>query len=164
MNRLIAGIPEKEWRKQWYGKYYAANRDKIVKRQREYYARNRERNLERRREYVSRNAEKVAQSFKNWYEKNKVSVAGKQRERVMRNKYSLSLSDIGKLLASQGGGCAICSADAPGGRGTWRVDHEHTTGRVRGLLCNGCNIGLGHMKDDPARLRKAADYIEKRRA
>jgi hypothetical protein len=43
------------------------------------------------------------------------------------------------------------------------VDHDHITGRVRALLCSGCNTGIGHLQDDPDVLRRAADYIEQHR-
>ena len=43
------------------------------------------------------------------------------------------------------------------------LDHDHATGKFRGWLCNGCNSALGHVKDDPAVLRKLADYLEQRR-
>ncbi len=43
-----------------------------------------------------------------------------------------------------------------------RVDHNHRTGRIRGLLCNPCNLIAGHAKDDPGRLRALADYLEAR--
>ena len=56
----------------------------------------------------------------------------------------------------QGGLCAICGDAAPL---CW--DHCHTTGKDRGMLCRSCNVGLGHFRDDPARLRKAASYLRK---
>ena len=68
--------------------------------------------------------------------------------------------DFEILLASQNGECAICHTAEPGLKG-WAVDHDHVTGRVRGILCNHCNFGIGHMKDDASILRSAADYLER---
>lgn len=76
----------------------------------------------------------------------------------------MTLADYDELLQKQGGGCAICKTTV----GTRRngkemrlaVDHCHTTNRVRGILCNSCNSGLGRFKDDPERLRQAAAYLE----
>jgi hypothetical protein len=157
--RMINGLPEKEWRRQWYRKYLAANHEKILKRQRAYYARHKEHLQEVRRLYVERNKEKVKAEFQKWYEKNHARVAVMQRERVAR-KRGLSLLDIENMLAKQGGGCAICATTTPRGKGTWIIDHDHKTGAVRGLLCTTCNLALGQMGDDPDRLRKAAKYLE----
>jgi hypothetical protein len=69
------------------------------------------------------------------------------------------------MLEQQGGGCAICGgaelALANHGRGIrgLAVDHDHTTGAVRGLLCSNCNKALGCMQDDPDRLLAAAMYL-----
>jgi hypothetical protein len=63
-----------------------------------------------------------------------------------------------KLIKDQCGVCAICGM-APKRR-KLSLDHDHYTGKVRGLLCNSCNIGIGCFVDDPIRMRKAADYIE----
>ena len=52
--------------------------------------------------------------------------------------------------------CAICAATAD-----LVGDHEHRTGRPRGLLCRNCNLAIGNMFDDPSRLRAAAAYLEK---
>lgn len=63
----------------------------------------------------------------------------------------------------QGGVCAIClGPPAEGDRGDrLHVDHDHVTGEVRGLLCSHCNTALGKFRDDPARLRRAAEYLER---
>jgi hypothetical protein len=53
--------------------------------------------------------------------------------------------------------CSIC-----GGAFQLVGDHNHGTGKARGILCRNCNLAIGNMKDDPVRLRKAADYLEER--
>jgi len=72
--------------------------------------------------------------------------------------YGLSPEDYDTMLAQQGGVCAICQQDN-GGRHLV-IDHDHTTDKVRVLLCDGCNIALGGLKDNPDTARKAADYLE----
>jgi len=66
------------------------------------------------------------------------------------------LSARQKLLDAQGGKCPVCGDVLKNGH----LDHDHRTGQLRGLLCKGCNIGLGFLRDDPATLRRAADYCE----
>jgi hypothetical protein len=65
-----------------------------------------------------------------------------------------------EMFAAQGKRCAICGTDAEPTKG-WTTDHCHDAGHVRGILCNGCNAGLGHFKDNPAALRAAAEYLER---
>lgn len=80
--------------------------------------------------------------------------------------FGLNRVTFAALLVVQGGGCAICGGQSTDGR-NFHVDHDHaccpagrSCGRcVRGLLCNGCNVGIGMLGDDAARLRKAADYL-----
>lgn len=83
-------------------------------------------------------------------------------------KFGLTLEAYDDLLLRQEARCAICRTAEPGGRhGTWHVDHDHTCcphgkscgGCIRGLLCQNCNIGLGHFLDDPARLMAAVQYL-----
>ena len=77
-----------------------------------------------------------------------------------KRKYGISESEWHDLLAAQNDACAICGSSEPGGQWqNWHTDHDHKTGMVRGLLCNGCNLGLGHFQDDPERLEAAAAYI-----
>ena len=73
-------------------------------------------------------------------------------------KYGLTRDELAALLA-QHGVCAICQTDKWGKKGP-QIDHDHVTGAVRGVLCSNCNNGLGRFKDDPARLRAAAAYLE----
>lgn len=93
-------------------------------------------------------------------------VAGKvrtQRSADLKRMYGMTMTSYYDLLASQGGGCAICGVTDPGRRHvSFSVDHSHEDSRVRGLLCHSCNVGIGHLGDDPARLRVAALYLEAR--
>lgn len=66
--------------------------------------------------------------------------------------------DYSRMLDEQNGVCAICHSPAPE-RGRLAVDHNHATGKVRGLLCHSCNYGLGCFKDDPVYLEAAAAYL-----
>lgn len=76
----------------------------------------------------------------------------------LRITFGISLESYQQMLETQRGGCAICGGHD--GEKCLAVDHCHTAGRVRGLLCQNCNQALGKMKDDPARLRAAATYLE----
>jgi hypothetical protein len=75
-------------------------------------------------------------------------------------KHSMTTAEYHFRLKNQGGGCAICG-EQPRGLEFFPVDHDHETLRIRGILCQGCNKGLGHFKDDPVRLRSALAYLEK---
>ena len=77
-----------------------------------------------------------------------------------RNKYGITLDDYNNLIKSQNYQCAICKTVDPGvGINRFHVDHNHSTGVVRGLLCSNCNRALGQFKDDISILESAAEYI-----
>lgn len=82
------------------------------------------------------------------------------RRANLKYMYGLTPDDFDRLVEEQGGGCAICGSSVS----RLQVDHCHESGVVRGLLCGGCNSGLGHMRDDPVRLRAAAEYVERSRS
>lgn len=77
----------------------------------------------------------------------------------LKSKYGITPEEVDAMLDSQGGTCAICGTDDPGGRGFWNVDHDHDTGKVRGLLCTSCNRGIGLLGDNVDRLMSAAAYL-----
>jgi hypothetical protein len=77
----------------------------------------------------------------------------------LKSLYGITAAEFDRMLAEQGGRCAICRAERPGSRGDWRVDHDQVTGQVRGLLCDACNTGIGKLRHDPEILRAAARYV-----
>lgn len=78
----------------------------------------------------------------------------------LSREYQLTVEQWEAMHEAQGGRCAICGTDDPP-QGRLYVDHCHTNGHVRALLCINCNHGLGHFRDDPVLLRAAADYLER---
>ena len=74
------------------------------------------------------------------------------------SKYKISKKQFQEMLDLQGNKCKICESDLKPGRGT-HIDHDHATGNVRGVLCNYCNLALGHAKDDPKILQAMIDYL-----
>jgi hypothetical protein len=82
------------------------------------------------------------------------------RRSYLKQVYGISVEEYEALLARQNGVCAICKKKD---RVRLCVDHCHDARTVRGLLCNKCNIGLGHFDDDIERLRAAIAYLERAR-
>lgn len=76
------------------------------------------------------------------------------------DKVNISRDKKQQLLESQGGVCKICKKIRSDTLSGWHLDHDHTTGRVRGVLCRGCNLGLGNFQDSMERLLEAAEYLK----
>ncbi len=81
---------------------------------------------------------------------------GSTREYHLRRRYGIGQADYDALLEKQGGLCALCRQ-----RPAEHVDHDHVTGRIRGLLCSCCNQALGNARDDIATLQRAIDYLRR---
>ena len=120
--------------------------------------------------WVARNKERVKSHKKQWFDKSGDAGKRKRREYKLRSKYSIGLAEYEALYTAQNGCCAICGSPDSGkchgnGRGAfseaWSVDHDHKTGRVRGLLCDHCNKGLGCFKDSPTVMLQAIEYLER---
>lgn len=86
----------------------------------------------------------------------------RKREQYLRTQFGITHAEYEMLLTAQGGVCAICGTTDPGRSSPYfHIDHCHATNTIRGLLCNGCNLGLGHFKDDTDRLNAAIAYLGK---
>jgi len=85
------------------------------------------------------------------------------QERRLQKSWGLTQENFNKLLAGQGGGCAICGSSKSGTRKDGRlcVDHNHETGEIRGLLCASCNRGIGLLGDSSEVIFAAFNYLKK---
>jgi len=108
---------------------------------------------------------KMAAYMREWRKRN----PEKAKDADLKKNYGIGFDDYKVLLAEQQGACAVCRI-APGfigtgnaGKGTLAVDHCHTTGTYRGLLCTNCNLGIGSFFENPDLLIAAADYVKKHR-
>lgn len=95
---------------------------------------------------------------------NKEHVIIKRREASWRaNGFKMTVPEYNKMLKKQGGVCAICRKTTPGDRrGHFSVDHDHATGKIRGLLCDYCNRRLLVPRNTPEILERAAAYLRGR--
>jgi len=94
-----------------------------------------------------------------WQKANPDSVAVIRRRTKLYQKYGLTVAQYDAMLHKQRGVCALCKS--PPVRRPLDVDHCHSSGVVRGLLCEHCNKAIGLLRDSPQLLRAAAFYLEK---
>lgn len=93
--------------------------------------------------------------LRGWRERNKDAAKSIQ----LKSKRGLTLDHYNEILERQGGRCAICKSEDPIKGKFFHVDHDHSSGRIRGLLCMNCNTGLGQLKDNKAILEAAILYL-----
>jgi hypothetical protein len=86
---------------------------------------------------------------------NRIKNHGSIRQFHLRRRYGVDEAQVAWFVLQQDGVCAICRT----GKAV-HIDHDHRTGRVRGILCFNCNRALGKLGDDPELLRRALNYLE----
>jgi hypothetical protein len=92
------------------------------------------------------------------YSKTEVALKN-QRKHALRTKYGMSIEDYDKMLSAQNGVCGICRQPSKRKNGLFDVDHDHKTGKVRGLLCHGCNTLLALAGDSAELLKRTAAFL-----
>ena len=96
--------------------------------------------------------------YTKWYQGYKDT---RKRDKHYMKKFGITLAEYNKILARQEGVCASCGTTGEEGRyKNMAVDHCHTTGKIRGILCANCNRALGLVGDTSKGVRKLLKYIE----
>lgn len=99
-----------------------------------------------------------------YYRKHRQVYKTEYNDKDLQRKYGISLLDYSQMFLAQNGKCAVCGSSDGGNRNgelkALAVDHDHATGKVRGLLCEACNTGIGKLKDDPKILESAIRYLQ----
>lgn len=116
-----------------------------------YYKENLEKAKAQGKAWYKANLETAREMIKAWHKAN----PDKLKANSLKRKYGLTLEEFKNLLKKQENKCAIC-----GRSGKLVVDHDHRTGKIRDLLCNNCNRGIGYLKDSSGVLLKAAQYLK----
>jgi hypothetical protein len=93
-----------------------------------------------------------------WMAANPEKASKWSRQKALRRRYGMTIDEYDAMLERQNGVCAACGGTSTDGR-RLSVDHEHTTKRVRGLLCNHCNRAVGYLRDDPVAAAALAEYL-----
>lgn len=85
----------------------------------------------------------------------------KNRQKRYRKKYRMKISDYDRMLLEQDGKCRVCKRpdNTKSNTSYFDVDHDHSTGKVRGLLCHSCNKALGFFNDNIELLKEAINYL-----
>ena len=167
--------------KRWYEKNKAANAesvrcwklknpDKVRAKDARRRARTPEKYAAKMKAYREKNPERVRQTNKDSYQRHRekrLAAAklwrqnnrGKDAANIRRRIYGTDGLD---LFAAQKGLCAICDTTIKintRGRGSAHLDHDHSTGRVRGWLCHACNVAIGMLREDPRVITRALAYV-----
>lgn len=131
------------------------NKEEIKKYKALNYTLNKEDILRKNKEMYKSNPDLYRERSK----KNRENAPPKQaKEYQLKRNYGLSLEDFEGMLLKQDNKCAICSSNLSTRP---HIDHSHSTGKVRAILCQSCNVGLGHFKDNEEFLYSAIQYLNK---
>lgn len=118
----------------------------------------------RARAWCARNRERSRELCRQSYRKNVEARRAGSFARNLRNAYGIGVDEYTAMCEAQSNLCAICdkpetSKSPRGDVKRLSVDHDHTTGKIRGLLCDNCNRGIGMLQEDVKNLRRAIEYL-----
>lgn len=140
--------------------YREANKSRILAQKKEYYKSVREDKLEYNKKYFQNNKEKIRDGSRRYYEANKQKIIKRSKARRYRVDFGISIEDFEKRLALQQNRCLGCGKEFTE-KGDACLDHNHTSGKIRGILCRNCNLAVGGAKDSIEIIKKVINYIIK---
>jgi hypothetical protein len=138
-------------------KYYLAHKDEVIARTKEHRATHGRVDSEADKAWRASHKEEILAAGRKYYSAH----PERAREKSLKKWYGITLADYNQMFEEQNGFCIICGVHQSEVNKTFCVDHDHETGEVRGLLCDQCNKGLGHFKDNQSFLQKAIDYLRR---
>lgn len=124
--------------------------------QKEYYLKNKETLKKYRTDWYFNNRELGIERAKKWAENNKDA----RKNNYLKSAHNITLDDYNKMFQEQEGRCKCCYKHQSELSKPLFVDHCHTTGKIRGLLCNKCNLALGYVNDNITVLKNLIKYLE----
>ena len=153
-------------------KYNKKNKEKIAKTDKKYYEKNKDIISEKNKIYREKNKENIKVKRKKWEEKNQIKIKNKRKKHYLENKdkareqhlkytYGITLKIYNEKLKEQKKRCDICGKHIKKEKINLAVDHDHTTGQIRGLLCWKCNTSLGIYENGLIDLNKFEKYLDK---
>lgn len=143
----LSKAADREYQRAWA----KANPDKIRATKQRWY----QRNKHKQQAYYQANRPRILALLKERYRNRD------KKDRRLRT-YGITDKQFADLFASQGNCCALCRASTPRHKNKdWSVDHDHATGKVRGILCNPCNTGIGLLGDNSDLCSAAAAYLRR---
>lgn len=151
--RTITNLEQKDKRQA----RYIENKDFILSRQKEYYEENKEARQEYKKQYYQENKDEILVKRKTYH----MSKTRDQLRKQNCKRYGATLEWWKTTFESQNQSCAICLSLVSKNNKDFCIDHDHSTGKLRGILCGHCNTALGKFEDNPDHLTSAIKYLLK---
>lgn len=139
------------------GKKSAKCKDCLAIQSAAYYEANKHKWAERDQRMREKDAEAFRKKSREAQARYRASPTNTIHLRYLKKRYGITVEQYAEMFDKQKGGCAICGKEPD--RIRLHVDHDHATGKVRGLLCFDCNLVLGHARDNTAILDAAKAYL-----
>jgi len=148
-----------EYAKQYWRNYYFKNKKDIIEKRKIFRQKHQKRLNDISRDYHLTHKKEISESQKRWWNDHREENLTKLRKRSLKLRYGLTLEQVDEILIKQDHKCAICKIPLAETRRT--IDHDHKTGKARGILCQTCNAGLGMFKENFGIFTEAIQYLKR---